>query len=87
MTRQRNEGISLPNGDGWGNSSRTSRPEKKLFKVCQDAVFPSRGRIESLVFLFFGVVAVLALVDSFSELLHVLSGGYLEQTVRALLGR
>ena len=70
-----------------GRFDQNLEPEERLFKVCQDFVSPSRGRIESLVFLFFGAVSSTALFFCFSELFRILCSGYLEQTVQVLLRR
>jgi hypothetical protein len=48
-------------------------------------IFLKSGKVELLVFLFFGFVAVVATVCSFAESFHPLGNGVVEQTARALL--
>jgi hypothetical protein len=43
------------------------------------------GKVELLVFLFFGFVALVATACSFAELFHLLGNGVPEQTIRSLL--
>ena len=70
-----------------GRFEQNLEPEKRPFKVCEDVVSPSRGRIESLVFLFFGAITSTASVHCFSELFRISGSGYLEQTFQVLLRR
>jgi hypothetical protein len=60
-------------------------PEQSLRELRRDTASLKPGRVELLFFLFFGLVAVLAIAGCFSQLLHLLDGDTLEQTVRALL--
>ena len=43
------------------------------------------GKVDLIVFLFLGFVALVATVCSFAELFHLLANSGLEQTVRALV--
>jgi hypothetical protein len=62
-------------------------PEQRLWKVCMETDSSNCGTIEWIAFLFFGSVAVVATVSSFSELFHLLVSGSVEHVVQALLTR
>ena len=62
-------------------------PEQRLWKVCMETDSSNFGAIEWIAFLFFGSVAVVATVSSFSELFHLLVSGSVEHVVQALLTR
>lgn len=67
------------------NLTREISPEQSLRALRHDTASLKPGRVELLFFLFFGLVAVVAIAGCFSQLLHLLDGDTLEQTVRALL--
>jgi hypothetical protein len=60
-------------------------PEQSLRELRRQTASLKSGRVELLVFLFFGLVAVVATVCCIAELFHLLGDAVLEQTVRALL--
>jgi len=62
-------------------------PEYRLWKVCMETDSWTSGTIEWIVFLFFGALAIVETVPSFSELFHLLFNGSLEHTAQALLTR
>ena len=71
----------------WPTASLTREinPEQSLRELRRETASLKSSRVEPLVFLFFGLVAVAATAGCFSQLLHLLGGDALEQTVRALL--
>ena len=64
-----------------------AEPEARLWKICTETASPRLGVIESITFIFFGVLALGALTFCFSELLQLVNSGALDQAVRALLMR
>jgi hypothetical protein len=65
--------------------TREINPEQSLRAPRLKTVYLKPGRAEPLVFRFFGLVAVVAIVGFFSQLLHLLDGDALEQMVRTLV--
>jgi hypothetical protein len=64
---------------------RNSEPEQSLWKLSMEAVSPKFAKVGLIAFLFLGVLVSAATVCSFSELVHLVNSGALEQTVQALL--
>ena len=64
---------------------REIRPEQSLLELCRKTASLKSDRVELLVFLFFGLVAIVAMMGCISELFHLLGNAVLEQTVRTLL--
>lgn len=61
-----------------GKSARKRELRRKIASLIS-------GKAELLVFLFSGLVAIVAMMDCVAELFHQLDNAVLEQTVRALL--
>src|SRR5262245_16872794 len=66
-------------------SKRKINREQSLRELRPKTASLKSGKVGRLVCLFFGFVAVVAMVCSFAELFHLPGNGVLEQTVRALL--
>ena|ERR1700683_1056978 len=62
-------------------------PEERLWRVCAESTSPQLEGFEHTAFLFFGVLALGALVCGFHELFQLLNSGALDETVRVLLRR
>lgn len=67
------------------NLTREINPEQSLREVRRQAASLKSGWVELLLFLFFGLVAIVAMMGCISELFQLLGNAVLEQTVRALL--
>jgi hypothetical protein len=65
--------------------AREINPEQSLRELRRKSASLKPGKVELLLFLFFGLVALVAIAGCFSQLLHLLGGNALEQTVRVLL--
>jgi hypothetical protein len=70
-----------------GNAKAETTPEHRLWKVCRQTVSPKLSKVDLLAFVFFAIVAVVAIVCSFSILFQTLGSGALEETVRTLITR
>jgi hypothetical protein len=70
-----------------GNAKAEAAPEYRLWKVCRQTVSPKLSKVDFLAFVFFAVVAMVAIGCSFSMLFQTLGTGSLEQTVRTLITR
>ena len=66
----------------WQRPERRFRPSGRIF---HEKCGLESGRVELLVFLFFGLVAIVAMMGCLSELLQLLGTAVFDQTVRALL--
>jgi hypothetical protein len=64
---------------------REIHPEKSLWELRRKTASLKSDRVELLVFLFFGLVVIVAMMGCISELFQLLGNAVLEQTVRALL--
>jgi hypothetical protein len=64
---------------------REIHPEQSLRELRRKTAFLNSDGVELLVFLFFGLVAIVAMMGCISELFHLLDNAVLEQTLRALL--
>jgi hypothetical protein len=64
---------------------REINPEQSPRELRRKTASLKSGKVELLVFLFFGFVALVATVCSFAELFHLPCNGVLEQTAHALL--
>jgi len=62
-------------------------PEQRLWKLSMEAASPKFAKVGLIVFLFLAVLVSAATVCSFSELVHLVNSGALEQTVQTLLSR
>ena len=65
--------------------TRKINPEQSLRELRRQAASLKSGWVELLLFLFFGLVAIVAMMGCISELFQLLGSAVLEQTVRALL--
>jgi hypothetical protein len=64
---------------------REINPEQSPRELRPKTASLKSGKVELLVFLFFGFVALVATACSFAELFHLPGNGVPEQTIRALL--
>jgi len=64
---------------------REIRPEQSLWELRRKSASLNSDRVELLVFLLFGLVAIIAMIGCISELFPLLGNAGLEQTVRVLL--
>jgi hypothetical protein len=64
-----------------------TEPECRLWKLSMGAGSREGRRLESIVFLFFGLLVSATVVYCGTELFHVINSGALEQTVQALVTR
>ena len=66
---------------------RESNAEQSPRELRPNTASPRSGKVDLLVFLFFGFVALVATMCSFTELFHLPGNGVLEHTVRAVLAK
>jgi hypothetical protein len=67
--------------------TRGINPEQSLSELRLKTASLKSEKVELLVLLFFGLVAVVATLGCFAELFNLLGNAALEQTVRALLNK
>lgn len=70
----------------FSRSKAEREPETRLWKVFAEATSPRLSGLEWVAFLFFGALALGALVYCFSELFRLFNNDTLARTVRLLLG-
>src|ERR1700737_4011503 len=63
----------------------TVAAESRLWKACMKNADPKNGRIELIVYLFFGAFVAASVLVSLSELVHLLDSNALYETVRDLM--
>ncbi|MGA8654691.1 MAG: hypothetical protein WB586_00955 [Chthoniobacterales bacterium] len=60
-------------------------PEHRLWKITSEVVSPKHRYLEGVIFVFFGVIAVIGTFLCFSQLFRMLNDDFISQVVRILL--